>query len=162
MQFELKSLQRQFEITFVYVTHDQQEAMSMSDRIAIFNEGKIEQIDTPINIYNKPKSAFVADFIGTTSIITKNDALSYFNYSSSFSIRPEFVMINQSKNSDFNLTANISDIQFQGSLYKLLLEKDSILINAYYYPNSSNSINLEIGESINLSWDKSNITDLNE
>ena len=116
----------------------------------------------PINIYNKPKSAFVADFIGTTSIITKNDALSYFNYSSSFSIRPEFVMINQSKNSDFNLTANISDIQFQGSLYKLLLEKDSILMNAYYYPNSSNSINLKIGESINLSWDKINITDLNE
>jgi putative spermidine/putrescine transport system ATP-binding protein len=84
MQFELKSLQRQFEITFVYVTHDQQEAMSMSDRIAIFNEGKIEQIDTPINIYNKPNSAFVADFIGTTSIISKKDALSYFNYSSSF------------------------------------------------------------------------------
>ena len=162
MQFELKSLQRQFEITFVYVTHDQQEAMSMSDRIAIFNEGKIEQIDTPINIYNKPKSAFVADFIGTTSIISKNDALSYFDYSSSFSIRPEFVMINQSEKSDFNLTAKISDIQFQGSLYKLLLEKDSILMNAYYYPNSSNSINLEIGESINLSWDKINITDLNE
>ena len=162
MQFELKSLQRQFEITFVYVTHDQQEAMSMSDRIAIFNEGKIEQIDTPINIYNKPKSAFVADFIGTTSIISKNDALSYFNYSSSFSIRPEFVMVNQSEKSDFNLTAKISDIQFQGSLYKLLLEKDSILINAYYYPNSSNSINLEIGENINLSWDKSNITELNE
>ena len=162
MQFELKSLQRQFEITFVYVTHDQQEAMSMSDRIAIFNEGKIEQIDTPINIYNKPKSAFVADFIGTTSIISKKDALSYFNYSSSFSIRPEFVMVNQLENLDFNIAAKISDIQFQGSLYKLLLEKDSILINAYYYPNSSHSINLTIGETINLSWNKSNITDLNE
>ena len=162
MQFELKSLQRQFEITFVYVTHDQQEAMSMSDRIAIFNEGKIEQIDTPINIYNKPKSAFVADFIGTTSIISKKDALFYFNYSSSFSIRPEFVMVNQSENLDFNITAKISDIQFQGSLYKLLLEKDSILINAYYYPNSSHSINLAIGETINLSWNKINITDLNE
>ena len=162
MQFELKSLQRQFEITFVYVTHDQQEAMSMSDRIAIFNEGKIEQIDTPINIYNKPKSAFVADFIGTTSIISKKDALFYFNYSSSFSIRPEFVMVNQSENLDFNITAKISDIQFQGSSYKLLLEKDSILISAYYYPNSSHSINLNIGETVNLSWNKSNITDLNE
>ena len=162
MQFELKSLQRQFEITFVYVTHDQQEAMSMSDRIAIFNEGKIEQIDTPINIYNKPKSAFVADFIGTTSIISKKDALSYFNYFSSFSIRPEFVMVNQLENLDFNIAAKISDIQFQGSLYKLLLEKDSILINAYYYPNSSHSINLAIGETVNLSWNKSNITDLNE
>ena len=162
MQFELKSLQRQFEITFVYVTHDQQEAMSMSDRIAIFNEGKIEQIDTPINIYNKPKSAFVADFIGTTSIISKKDALSYFDYPSSFSIRPEFVMVNQSENLDFNITAKISDIQFQGSLYKLLFEKDSILINAYYYRNSSNSINLAIGESVNLSWNKNNITDLDE
>ena len=162
MQFELKSLQRQFEITFVYVTHDQQEAMSMSDRIAIFNEGKIEQIDTPINIYNKPNSAFVADFIGTTSIISKKDALSYFNYSSSFSIRPEFVMVNQSENLDFNITAKISDIQFQGSSYKLLLEKDSIIISAYYYPNSSHSINLNIGETVNLSWNKSNITDLNE
>ena len=71
-------------------------------------------------------------------------------------------MINQSENLDFNFTAKISDIQFQGSLYKLLLEKDSILINAYYYPNSSHSINLAIGETINLSWNKSNITDLDE
>ena len=79
---------------------------------------------------------------------------------------PKLTPLSQTKISllpvDFNLSAKISDIQFQGSLYKLLLEKDSILINAYYYPNSSNSINLEIGESINLSWDKINITDLNE
>jgi putative spermidine/putrescine transport system ATP-binding protein len=78
MQIELKNLQRQFQITFIYVTHDQQEAMSMSDRIAIFNEGRIEQIDTPKNIYNKPKSAFVADFIGTTSIIFKKRCIKIF------------------------------------------------------------------------------------
>ena len=68
MQIELKNLQRQFKITFIYVTHDQQEALSMSDRIAVFNEGKIEQVDTPANIYSKPINSFVADFIGTTSI----------------------------------------------------------------------------------------------
>ena len=71
MQIELKNLQRQFKITFIYVTHDQQEALSMSDRIAVFNEGKIEQIDTPANIYSKPINSFVADFIGTTSIFKK-------------------------------------------------------------------------------------------
>ena len=70
-------------------------------------------------------------------------------------------MINQSENLDFNLSAKISDIQFKDH-YINSFRKDSILINAYYYPNSSNYINLEIGESINLSWDKINITDLNE
>ena len=113
MQIELKNLQRQFQITFIYVTHDQQEAMSMSDRIAIFNEGRIEQIDTPKNIYNKPKSAFVADFIGTTSIILKKNALKFFNHPSAFSLRPEFVNIDQDNNCEFKVDAEISDIQYQ-------------------------------------------------
>ena len=122
MQIELKNLQRQFQITFIYVTHDQQEAMSMSDRIAIFNEGRIEQIDTPKNIYNKPKSAFVADFIGTTSIISKKDALKFFNHPSAFSLRPEFVNIDQDHNCEFKVDAEISDIQYQGSYYKILFK----------------------------------------
>jgi len=162
MQFELKSLQRQFEITFVYVTHDQQEAMSMSDRIAIFNEGKIEQIDTPKNIYNKPKSAFVADFIGTTSIISKNNALKYFNYSSAFSLRPEFVSINLDNNNEFKVEAEIADIQYQGSYYKILFKKDDMNITSFYYPNNNSNLNLELGSKHSLSWSTKFITDLNE
>ena len=162
MQFELKSLQRQFEITFVYVTHDQQEAMSMSDRIAIFNEGKIEQIDTPKNIYNKPKSAFVADFIGTTSIISKNNALKYFNYSSAFSLRPEFVSINLDNNNEFKVEAEIADIQYQGSYYKILFKKDGMNITSFYYPNNNSNLNLELGSKHSLSWSTKFITDLNE
>ena len=162
MQIELKNLQRQFQITFVYVTHDQQEAMSMSDRIAIFNEGKIEQIDTPKNIYNKPKSAFVADFIGTTSIISKNDAMRYFNYSSAFSLRPEFVNINLENNYDFKVDAEISDIQYQGSYYKILFIKEGMIITAFYYPNSTSNLNLELGSKHSLSWHANSITDLND
>lgn len=162
MQFELKSLQRQFEITFVYVTHDQQEAMSMSDRIAIFNEGKIEQIDTPKNIYNKPKSAFVADFIGTTSIISKNNALKYFNHSSAFSLRPEFVSINLDNNNEFKVEAEIADIQYQGSYYKILFKKDDMNITSFYYPNNNSNLNLELGSKHSLSWSTKFITDLNE
>lgn len=68
MQFELKHLQRKLGITFIYVTHDQEEALTMSDRIAVMNQGKIEQIGTPDEIYDKPKTKFVADFIGETNL----------------------------------------------------------------------------------------------
>jgi putative spermidine/putrescine transport system ATP-binding protein len=162
MQIELKNLQRQFQITFIYVTHDQQEAMSMSDRIAIFNEGKIEQIDTPKNIYNKPKSAFVADFIGTTSIISKKNALKFFNHPSAFSLRPEFVNIDQDNNCEFKVDAEISDIQYQGSYYKILFKNNDINITSFYYPNSNSNLNLELGSNHSLSWSANIITDLDE
>jgi len=70
MQVELKNMQQKLGITFVYVTHDQEEALTMSDTIAVMNEGRILQIGTPEDIYNEPKSAFVANFIGESNIIT--------------------------------------------------------------------------------------------
>ena len=69
MQRELKNIQQQMGITFIYVTHDQEEALSMSDTVVVMNKGKIQQIGTPIDIYNEPKNAFVADFIGESNII---------------------------------------------------------------------------------------------
>lgn len=69
MQIELKKLQKKLGLTFIYVTHDQDEALTMSDRIVIINDGKIQQDDTPQNIYQKPKTAFVADFIGESNLI---------------------------------------------------------------------------------------------
>ena len=69
MQIELKHLQMQLGITFVYVTHDQEEALIMSDRIAVMNEGRILQVDDPISIYEKPATRFVADFIGESNFL---------------------------------------------------------------------------------------------
>ena len=69
MQVELKSIQKRMGITFIYVTHDQQEALSMSDTVVVMNDGKIQQIGSPIDIYNEPKNAFVADFIGESNIL---------------------------------------------------------------------------------------------
>lgn len=69
MQIELKRIQKSVGITFIYVTHDQEEALSMSDTVVVLNNGKIQQMDTPLNIYNEPKNAFVADFIGESNII---------------------------------------------------------------------------------------------
>ena len=69
MQQELKNIQKQLGITFIFVTHDQEEALSMSDTVVVMNEGKVQQIGTPIDIYNEPKNAFVADFIGESNIL---------------------------------------------------------------------------------------------
>src|SRR5213079_349337 len=68
MQLELKRIQREVGTTFIYVTHDQGEAMTMSDRIAVMNKGRIEQIDTPQAIYDRPQTRFVAGFIGNTNV----------------------------------------------------------------------------------------------
>ncbi|MFR7761173.1 MAG: ABC transporter ATP-binding protein, partial [Peptoniphilus grossensis] len=69
MQIELKRIQKSVGITFIYVTHDQEEALSMSDTVVVLNNGEIQQMDSPLNIYNEPKNAFVADFIGESNII---------------------------------------------------------------------------------------------
>ncbi len=164
MQIELKNLQRQFQITFIYVTHDQQEALSMSDRIAIFNDGKIEQVDTPDNIYKNPKTAFVADFIGTTSLVSKQLAVELFNYNSAFSIRPENIKINneQDSKSEFNAKVVVTDIQFQGSYYKILCKANDLTLTALHYVDTQNTFKINLGDSLELSWDKIDITNIND
>ena len=93
MQIELKELQRQLAITFIFVTHDQEEALTLSDRIAVFNQGKIEQIGTPRELYEHPKTTFVAGFVGTTNIFESDEAKALFGKSMRASIRPERVEV---------------------------------------------------------------------
>ena len=81
MQVELKQIQREVGITFVYVTHDQDEALSMSDRIAVFNHGRIEQVGTPAEVYERPVSEFVAGFVGVSNMLERDGRR--------FTIRPE-------------------------------------------------------------------------
>ena len=80
MQLELKRMQKQLGITFVYVTHDQEEALSMSDTIAVMDEGMIQQIDTPVGIYNEPVNTFVADFIGESNKMCIRDRAKFDPY----------------------------------------------------------------------------------
>ena len=93
MQVELKAIQRQVGITFIYVTHDQGEALSMSDRIAVFNKGRIEQIASPAEIYEHPASAFVAGFVGVSNILSGAAAAAIAGAPPAFSIRPEKIVI---------------------------------------------------------------------
>jgi putative spermidine/putrescine transport system ATP-binding protein len=85
MQIELQGIQDQVGITFVYVTHDQEEALTMSDRIAVFNEGRVEQVGTPIEVYERPSNAFVADFVGVSNVVERDGRR--------YTVRPEKIRL---------------------------------------------------------------------
>src|SRR5512145_2502506 len=89
MQVELKAIQKRVGITFIFVTHDQEEALTMSDRIAVFRQGKIDQIGAPAEIYENPATSFVAGFVGTSNLISGEMAKRITGSEKMFSIRPE-------------------------------------------------------------------------
>jgi len=93
MQVELKALQRRVGITFIYVTHDQGEALSMSDRLAVFDRGRIEQIGTPAEIYEHPATVFVAGFVGVSNLLEGAAAAAIAGAPRAFSIRPEKIRL---------------------------------------------------------------------
>ncbi len=93
MQTELKSIQRQVGITFIFVTHDQEEALTMSDQIAVFNHGRVEQVGAPAEIYERPKTAFVAGFVGVSNIVAEPLASQIAGRPGAFSIRPEKIAL---------------------------------------------------------------------
>jgi len=93
MQAELKGLQQRLGITFVFVTHDQGEALSMADRVAVFSQGRIEQLDTPRELYNRPQTAFVASFVGSANVVGREAAKALTGSDRAFAIRPELIDI---------------------------------------------------------------------
>lgn len=93
MQVELKNIQREAGITFIFVTHDQEEAMRMSDRIAVFNAGRIEQLGTPHEVYEQPATAFVAGFLGVSNLISGDEAKALVGTSELVNIRPERIRL---------------------------------------------------------------------
>ena len=93
MQIELKAIQQQVGITFIYVTHDQEEALTMSDRLAVFNKGKIEQVGAPAEVYERPATPFVAGFVGTSNLLRGEIAQRVIGSSGTFTIRPEKIRL---------------------------------------------------------------------
>jgi len=93
MQIELKQIQREVGITFLFVTHDQEEALTLSDRIAVFNEGRIEQVASPVELYEQPATPFVAGFVGTSNLLKGPVARELLGEEGTFSIRPEKIVL---------------------------------------------------------------------
>jgi putative spermidine/putrescine transport system ATP-binding protein len=118
MQEELKSLQRALGITFVFVTHDQGEALSMADRVAVFNDGRIVQEGTPQDIYRKPKTRFVADFVGSSNVIAPEIMSAFGGERRWASLRPEAIRLTGND----GVAATVSAISFLGAATRLAVE----------------------------------------
>jgi putative spermidine/putrescine transport system ATP-binding protein len=93
MQIELKAIQQEVGITFVYVTHDQEEALTMSDRLAVFSQGRIEQVGSPADVYERPATPFVAGFVGTSNLLTGAVAETIVGRPGTFTVRPEKIRL---------------------------------------------------------------------
>lgn len=138
MQKELKAIQKRLGITFIYVTHDQEEALSMSDRVVVMDKGKIQQIGTPEDIYNEPVNAFVADFIGESNIVDAVMIKDYYvrisgvvfdcldkgfepNEKVEAVIRPEDIKIHELGTKD-TLPGKVTDVVFKGTFFETFVD----------------------------------------
>ena len=128
MQTELKRIQREVGITFVYVTHDQEEALTMSDRLAVFSNGGIDQVGVPSEVYEEPGSKFVADFLGTSNFVVDDLALRLIGTSDAHSLRPERIRILDSGEEPpaghLSVDGVVRDVVFLGSLTRYRVEVD--------------------------------------
>jgi len=128
MQVELKNIQREVGITFIFVTHDQEEALTMSDRIAVFNEGKIEQIGTPAEVYETPASPFVAGFVGTSNLIKGELAKRLTGSEQMFSVRPEKVHLGSTSDKPdknmISIDGVVRDVVYLGLFTRYLVEAE--------------------------------------
>jgi len=146
LQIELKSIQERFGITFVYVTHDQEEALTMSDHLAVFNHGRIEQVGTPANVYERPATEFVAGFVGTSNILERDGRR--------FTVRPEKVVMLDGDQGEGE-PGRIRDVVYLGAVtrYVVALDAGGELVALRQNLETSSAEALEQrGRRVRLTW----------
>jgi putative spermidine/putrescine transport system ATP-binding protein len=130
MQDELKALQRTLGITFIFVTHDQGEALSMADRVAVFNDGKVQQIGTPEEIYKRPQSRFVADFVGSSNVLAPDFVYWIVGEKRWASLRPEAIHVMAAGSSASRMTGTILSRSYLGPVIRLLIDLNGTKLHA--------------------------------
>jgi putative spermidine/putrescine transport system ATP-binding protein len=151
MQFELKKLQQDLGITFIFVTHDQGEALSMSDRVAVFNNGKIEQVDTPRELYLRPRTPFVAGFVGTSNVFDETLAGKLCAMHGAFSLRPEHIRLNQPGE------VQVQAVQYQGAATRFelkLADGEKLLVTQANLSDALLPESLGPGQTVLISWSR--------
>jgi spermidine/putrescine transport system ATP-binding protein len=177
MQLELKRIQREVGITFVFVTHDQHEALTMSDRIAVMSRGRVEQIGTPAEIYGRPASVFVAGFIGSANllpgtvatpsgpsdtpkvVLATGDTIEVAGTNGAGAedqvtvmIRPERLSIGRQRIPGRSLSARISDVIYEGSTFRLIADLDNDTEVVAIADGDDDVPTLDPGSSVALTW----------
>ncbi|MGD9913878.1 MAG: ABC transporter ATP-binding protein [Rhizobiaceae bacterium] len=150
MQEELKALQKSLGITFVFVTHDQGEALSMADRVAVFNDGRIMQIGSPEDIYSRPTSRFVADFVGSSNVLPPEFVQRYSGQRRWGSLRPEAIRIQAAASGD-GVPARVVSRHYHGASTRIGLDADGLRLNAVV--PAGNAVPAE-GEAVVLTFNR--------
>ena len=157
MQVELKAIQREVGITFVFVTHDQEEALTMSDRIAVFNAGRVEQVGAPAHVYERPASAFVAGFVGTSNLLTGATAQKILGRDGAFSIRPEKIRLDGAEPSteEVSATGRVVEVIYAGPITRFVVDLDAgerLVAVAQNQRTSSADVAALREQSVRLTW----------
>ena len=162
MQIELKRIQREAGITFIFVTHDQEEAMRMSDRIVVFNEGRIEQVGTPQEVYQRPATRFVAGFLGVSNILEGEAARSLGGNGSAISIRPERIRIEdptyKPSGDESGIAGVLSEVAYLGANTIYVIDAEwgvRLSVTTLNQELPSQGVSFAVGDRVLAVWRKS-------
>jgi putative spermidine/putrescine transport system ATP-binding protein len=168
MQIELKQMQRELGITFVFVTHDQEEALTMSDRIAVFRDGRVEQVATPVEIYEEPASPFVAGFVGTSNLLEGDVARALVGEPGPVSIRPEKITllaghVGAGDDGVCVATGVVGEVVYLGASTHVVVDLDRggrLTVLQQNLGNTSTRSLGRRGEPVTLSWPRAHVIPL--
>ena len=159
MQIELKAIQQAVGITFIYVTHDQEEALTMSDRLAVFNKGRIEQVGAPAEVYERPATAFVAGFVGTSNLLSGATAEAIVGRPGTFTIRPEKIHIadpdDTVSDDETSATGTIHDVVYLGPDTRYIVALDlggRLVVTQQNLKTTSTEALAQQGKAVRLIW----------
>jgi putative spermidine/putrescine transport system ATP-binding protein len=160
MQLELADLQRQVGITFIFVTHDQEEALTMSDRIAVFNEGRVQQVGTAAEIYERPVTRFVAGFVGTSNLLQGQAAGELFGVTGTHAVRPEKIRISMDLADPVpagmeSVTGKVAEVVYLGAATRFVVDLDTggqLVALQQNLQRSSMDVLRYRGAQVRLSW----------
>jgi putative spermidine/putrescine transport system ATP-binding protein len=164
MQIELKAIQGEVGITFIYVTHDQEEALTMSNRLAVFNGGRIEQIGTPADVYERPSTQFVAAFVGTSNLMTGETARQVIGSEGTFAVRPEKIRIGPADatpaSDEQSARGTVKEVIYLGPDTRYLVDLDAggeLVVTSQNLETSSMDGLTAQGEVVRLTWKKRHV-----
>ena len=160
MQIELKEIQRRVGLTFIYVTHDQEEALTMSDRLAVFSRGRVEQVGTPAEVYERPATGFVAGFVGTSNVLEGQAAETIAGDAHAFTIRPEKIsMVDpdaEVPEGECTATGHVREVVYLGALTKYIVTLDAggelVVFQQNLATSSMEALQVQ-GRAVRLVWD---------
>ena len=161
MQIELKSIQERLGMTFIYVTHDQEEALTMSDRLAVLNQGRVEQVGSPAEVYERPATSFVAGFVGASNVLAGDAARAVTGQAAAFTVRPEKIRLARLEEitgaDEWTATGTVREVVYVGAFTRYIVDLDGggeLVVLQQNLAMSSMQVLKTRGTAIRLIWNK--------